>query len=168
MTTKRSMLTQDTGGLERFPDYLPRDDMQNWLHPYETSIVSTLALRFAGDPDVTGASEIPIGPGLAVRYDARIPGLMVIRGGYRGLMEHQRGYAIDRQGNAPDLVLEVASLSTGGADSTDKRVDYERFGVTEYWRFDSTGGRYHYMTLSGDALVGGEYRPVEITHAPDD
>ena len=50
------------------------------------------------------------------------------------LVEEQRGYAINRLGKAPDFVLEVASPTTGRADYTDKRDDYERFGVKEYWR----------------------------------
>ena len=87
---------------------------------------------------------------------------MVVRDGDRALMEEQRGYAIDRQGKAPDFVLEVASPTTGRADYTDKRDDYERFSVGEYWRFDPSGGEYHDAALAGDRLVDGEYQPIEI------
>ena len=162
MTSKTTLPAQVGGELERFPDYPPRDDMQNWLHLYETSIVTSLAIHFADTPDVTVASEVPVGPGLPVRDDARIPDLMVVRGGDRELMEEQRGYAIDRQGKAPDFVLEVASPTTGRADYTDKRRDYERFGVVEYWRFDPSGGEYHDAALAGDRLVDGVYEPIEI------
>ena len=162
MTGKTTTLTQQRGELEHFPDYPPRDDMQNWLHLYEPTIVSSLAIHFADEPDVTVASEVPVGPGLPVRDDARIPDLMVIRGGDRELMEEQRGYAIDRQGRAPDFVLEVASPTTGRADYTDKRLDYERFGVVEYWRFDPSGGEYHDAALAGDRLVDGVYQPIDI------
>ena len=162
MTSKTTTLTQVKGELERFPDYPPRDDMQNWLYLYETSIVTSLAIHFAGEPDVTVASEVPVGPGLPVRDDARIPDLMVVRGGDRELMEEQRGYVIDRQGRAPDFVLEVASPTTGRADYTDKRVDYERFGVVEYWRFDPSGGEYHDAALAGDRLAEGVYQPIDI------
>jgi hypothetical protein len=92
-------------------------------------VVTTLAIHYAGEPNVTVASEVPVGPSLPVRADARIPDLMFVRDGDRELMERQRGYAIDRQGKAPDFVLEVASPTTGRADYTDKRTDYERFGV---------------------------------------
>ena len=162
MTSKTTLPAQVGGELERFPDYPPRDDMQNWLHLYETSIVTSLAIHFADTPDVTVASEVPIGPGLPVRDDARIPDLMVVRGADRELIEEQRGYAIDRQGKAPDFVLEVASPTTGRADYTDKRRDYERFGVVEYWRFDPSGGEYHDAALAGDRLVDGVYEPIEI------
>ena len=168
MTSKTTLPAQVWGELERFPDYPPRDDMQNWLHLYETSIVTSLAIHFADTPGVTVASEVPVGPGLPVRDDARIPDLMVVRGANRELVEEQRGYAIDRQGKAPDFVLEVASPTTGRADYTDKRRDYERFGVVEYWRFDPSGGEYHDAALAGDRLVNGVYEPIEIEEMDKD
>ena len=167
MTSKTTSLTKGAGELERFPDYPPRDDMQNWLYLYETSILTSLAIHFADEPNVTVASEVPVGPGLPVRDDARIPDLMFVRDGDRELMELQRGYAIDRQGKAPDFVLEVASPTTGRADYTDKRTDYERFGITEYWRFDPSGGEYHDAALAGDLLVDGMYRPIAIEMLED-
>ena len=103
MTSKTTTLAQQTGELERFPDYPPRDDMQNWLYLYETSVLTSLAIHFADEPNVTVASEVPVGPGLPVRDDARIPDLLMVRDGDRELMEEQRGYAIDRQGEASGL-----------------------------------------------------------------
>ena len=167
MTGKTTTLTQKRGELERFPEYPPRDDMQNWLYLYETAVVTSLSIHFAGEPNVTVASEVPVGPGLPVRDDARIPDLLVVRGD-RELMEEQRGYAIDRQGKAPDFVLEVASPTTGRADYTDKRRDYERFGVVEYWRFDPSGGEYHDAALAGDRLVDGVYEPIVIEVLDED
>ena len=70
-------------------------------------------------------------------------------------------------GKPPDLVLEIASESTGRADYTHKRDEYARYGVTEYWRFDATGGEYHDQPLAGDQLVDGEYQPVRLDHRPD-
>ncbi len=162
MTGKTTTLSQTREALQLFPDYPPRDDMQNWRYLYDTSVITSLAIHYAGDPTVTVASEVPVGPSLPVRDDARIPDLMFLRGGDREMMEEQRGYAIDWQGKAPDFVLEVASPTTGRADYTDKREDYERFGVGEYWRFDPSGGEYHDSALAGDRLVGGAYGPIEI------
>ncbi|MYE54203.1 MAG: Uma2 family endonuclease [Chloroflexi bacterium] len=162
MTSKTTTVTQVREELERFPDYPPRDDMQNWLYLYDTSVITSLAIHYADQPDVIVASEVPVGSSLPVRDDARIPDLMFVRGGNRELMEEQRGYAIDRQGKAPDFVLEVASPTTGRVDCTDKREDYERFGVGEYWRFDPSGGEYHDAALAGDRLVNGVYEPIEI------
>ena len=162
MTSKATTLTQVREDLERFPDYPPRDDMQNWLYLYDTSVITSLAIHYADQSNVTVASEVPVGPSLPVRNNARIPDLMMVRDGNRELMKQQRGYAIDRQGKAPDFVLEVASSTTGRADYTVKRRDYERFGVGEYWRFDPSGGEYHDAALAGDLLVDGVYEPIEI------
>ncbi len=162
MTSKTTALTQVREELERFPDFPPRDDMQNWLYIYDTSVITSLAIHYADQPNVTVASEVPVGPSLPVRNDARIPDLLIVRDGDRALMEEQRGYAIDRQSKAPDFVLEVASRSTGEVDYTDKRRDYERFGIGEYWRFDPSGGEYHDAALAGDLLVDGSYEPIAI------
>ena len=162
MTSKTTTLTQEEGKLERFPEYPPRDDVQNWLYLYDSSILTSLAIHFADEPNVTVASEVPVGPTVPVRNDARIPDLLVVRDGDRELMEEQRGYAIDSQGKAPDFVLEVASPTTGRVDYTDKRADYERFGISEYWRFDPSGGEYHDAALAGDRLVDGVYEPIVI------
>ena len=42
MTSKATILTQEKGKLERFPDYPPREDMQNWLYLYDSSILTSL------------------------------------------------------------------------------------------------------------------------------
>ena len=162
MTSKATILTQEKGKLERFPEYPPREDMQNWLYLYDSSILTSLTIHFADEPNVTVASEVPVGPTLPVRDDARIPDLLVVRDGDRDLMEEQRGYAIDRQGKAPDFALEVASPTTGRVAYTDKRLDYERFGIAEYWRFDPSGDEYHDAALAGDSLVEGKYEPIAI------
>ena len=60
MTSKATTLT--AGKLERFPDYPPRDDMQNWLYLYDSGVLSALTVHFAGVPTVTVASEVPVGP----------------------------------------------------------------------------------------------------------
>ena len=47
-------------------------------------------------------------------------------------------------------------------DYTDKRLDYERYGIAEYWRFDPSGGEYHDAALAGDRLAEGGYEPIAI------
>ena len=59
-------------------------------------------------------------------------------------------------------MLEVASPTTGRVDFTDKREDYERFAVGEYWRFDPSDGKYHDFALAGDRLVNAVYESIEI------
>ena len=54
-------------------------------------------------------------------------------------------------------------MSTGRRDYTVKREGYAAFGVTEYFRFDDTGGRHHDRPLAGDRLVDGAYEPIPTT-----
>ena len=53
MTSKTTVLKQQTGNVERFADYPPRDDMQNWLHLYDSGVLMALTLHFADAPNVT-------------------------------------------------------------------------------------------------------------------
>ncbi len=160
MTSKTSILTGS--GRETFPDFPPRDDMQNWRYLYDTSIVTALTLHLAYLPDAIVASEVPVGPTVSDRADVRIPDLLVSLRCNRGLLEAQRGYSIESQGRPPDFVLEVASPTTGRNDYTDKRLKYEEYGIAEYWRFDPSGGTYYDAALAGDRLVEGQYQPIEI------
>ena len=83
------------------------------------------------------------------------------------LIKRDRGYDLNRQGKPPDFVLEVASPSTATNDYTDKRQDYERYGIREYWRLDPSGGELYGAALAGDRLVDGEYRLVAIESLAD-
>ena len=64
-------------------------------------------------------------------------------------------------GKVPDFVMEVASPSTAANDLGHKRDLYAELGVSEYWRFDSTGGDLYGQPLVGERLVAGEYQPYE-------
>ena len=70
-------------------------------------------------------------------------------------------------GKAPDFVLEIASPTTAGNDLTRKRDIYALVGVTEYWRFDPTGGELYGEALAGETLVDGRYEPLRVTTEPD-
>lgn len=161
MTVKPIALPDAAMKRRQFPEFPPRADMQNPIYLYRPSHLTSLAMHL-GSPDTTLVlSEVPVSPTLGNR-DIRIPDLIVARDCNPARVIEERGYAIDRQGKPPDFALEVASVSTGRVDYTDKRLDYERFGIGEYWRFDPTGGRYYDAALAGDRLVDGKYRPIEI------
>ena len=167
MTTKATAFTQEASTPERFPEFPPRDDMQNTNHLHLRSVLTSLAIHFAHRPNTLVHSEMPVSPTLGMQHGVRIPDLMVvfdcdIEDAYR-----IDGYAIDRQGKPPDFVLEVASKTTGVVDYTAKHGDYERFGIGEYWRFDATGGDYHDAALAADRLVEGAYQPIRIDMAED-
>ena len=162
MTSKTITLPREDGRLDRFPDFPPREDMQNTKHLHLRSVLTTLLIHFADRERTLVHGEVPVAPTLDPWGDYRIPDLIVAFGCDLDLVNEQNGYAIDRQGKAPDWVLEVASPSTGVVDYTTKRRDYERYGISEYWRFDPSGGEYHDAALAGERLVGDGYEPVDI------
>ena len=85
-----------------------------------------------------------------------------------GWLMHSNGYVISEVGKPPDLVFEVGSRSTGRRDYTEKRETYAEYGVSEYWRFDHSGGEYHDAPLAGDRLgEDGVYVPIEIVSEAD-
>lgn len=167
MTSKPFTLIKTKGKRAQFPDFEPRADMQNWQYLYRRSFPTALTI-YLGNPETTVAGcEIPLAPSLRVRQNLRIPDLMVSYNANPELLTEQKGYAIDSQGKPPDFVLEVASPTTGVNDYTEKRSDYERYGVLEYWRFDPSGGDYHDAAIAGDRLVDGKFEPIEIEWLDD-
>lgn len=55
----------------------------------------------------------------------------------------------------PDLVIEVLSPATWRFDKEDKRDEYERSGVKEYWMVDPMD-----KSTEGFQLVGDEFQPL--------
>lgn len=55
----------------------------------------------------------------------------------------------------PDLVIEVLSPATWHYDKGEKKDEYERSGVKEYWMVDPKE-----KTTEGFQLVNGEYQPL--------
>lgn len=72
----------------------------------------------------------------------------------------RNGYMIWEAGKPPDFAMEVASPSTAPYDITAKRALYAYIGMSEYWRYDPTGGDLYGDPLVGERLVDGEYRPI--------
>ena len=161
MTSKLTRRTKKPGSLEKFPDFPPRDDMQNSLFLDRPAHQAMLEAHF-GNPDTTIVlSEIPVRhtPG---NVGHRIPDLLVAFNVDQAQAVEQNGYSIRDLGKPPDFVLEVASVTTADQDVFNKRIDYAVFGIPEYWRFDPTGGRRYDAPIAGDRLVNEEYSPVEI------
>ena len=145
-----------------FPDYPPRDDMQNALYLNRYAHVTALEVHL-GNPDTTLVlGEVSVAPTADFSKRHRRPDLMVSFNCDPDLVIRQNGYAIDAQGKPPDFVLEVASSTTCIIDFTDKRIDYAAYGIPEYWRYDQTGGDYHDVALAGDVLVNGECKRLDV------
>ena len=167
MTTKPIGITKPRDayeGLAKFPEFPPRDDMQNTKYIYSQSIITAL-MNFLGESDsVYVGSEIPLGWDASVRKGTLVPDLMVALHCDASRMDAQDGYEMRSQPNPPEFVLEVASVHTAERDYTEKRDGYAGYGVSEYWRFDPTDGRRYPAGLAGDRLVGGEYVPIELEY----
>ena len=154
--------------LEKFPDFPPRDDMQNSLHLDRSAHQAALESHFGNRETTIILSEIPVRATPGGQPGLRIPDLLVAFDVDFAMGVEQNGYSIRDQGKPPDFVLEIASVSTADQDITGKRRDYAAFGIPEYWRFDPTGGRRHDAPIAGDQLVEGTYQLVEITEvAPE-
>ena len=82
-------------------------------------------------------------------------------------IEGNNTYLLWEVGKAPEFVLEIASESTATADLGRKRDLYAEIGVSEYWRYDETGGDFYGEPLVGERLVDGEYRRLELREEPD-
>lgn len=148
----------------------PRDREPELMEqfPILAMIVSVLRAFFRNQEDVLMSGEGYLCESGDSYSDRFVPDIVFARVEDPRTIEHiQNGYVIDEVGKPPDLVLEVASPSTGRRDYTFKRDGYERMGVGEYWRFDPSGGDWHDAALAGDVLVDGVYRPVELHHEED-
>ena len=168
MTTRTVTNVATTITADPFPDYPPRDDMQNFLHLSRPSHMKSLERFFASRPSVSVVSEVPVSQCYGDYARVRIPDLMVSFDSDWNLMLEHNGYAIDRQGGPPAFALEIASVSTTARDEDEKRADYASFGIPEYWRFDPTGGERYEAALAGDRLLDGSYRPVPIEWLDDE
>ena len=73
MTSKTTTLTQEEGKLERFPEYPPREDMQNTAHLHRRSILTALAIHIGNPETALVHGEVPVAPTLDPWEDYRIP-----------------------------------------------------------------------------------------------
>ena len=162
MTSKLNQQAASKKGKGQFPEFPPRDDMQNPLHLYVPGYLTTL-IRHFGSPDTTLVfSEVPVGHRTSQRRGILIPDLIVAFDVNAQQVMEQSGFAIEDQGKPPDFVLEVASPQTYRNDIGRKRTGYQAYGVREYWRYDGSGGRWYPQSLAGDRLVDGVYQPITI------
>ena len=165
MTTGK---TVDPAALTRLPDPPPKepDEVTRILHFFDRGSNSHLALHLGNQETtlVTGDCRVMTHAGDA--GIARGPDVLIAFGVNIQAYRARGHYVISEQGKPPDFVMEIASESTGAADSGPKRQEYARLCIPEYWRFDHTGN-HHGSKLAGDRLVGDHYEPIDITVLPD-
>ncbi len=170
MTTKPAAAQPDIRRLPPLPDP-PKYDMQQFRNFVLPGVPATLSIHL--DALRPGSTTLVGGNGYLCRTRADFPScpypdMLVAFGVNPEMADIANGYVIDEVGKPPDLVLEVASGSTGRRDYIQKRRNYADLGVPEYWRFDHTGGDFHDAPLAGDLLAAnGLYQPIELTTEPD-
>ena len=150
------------------PERAPDEKMTSYDRLHKMRLAHCLAVHL-GNPDTTLVEAdrwIIAAPG-TYRELARYPDLLVAFDVNPALYKASNGYIISEQGKPPDFVLEVASESTGSLDVNEKRDDYARLGILEYWRFDETG-RYHGTRLAGDRLVNRRYTSIDVDELASD
>ena len=135
MTSKPISLTPPVSPVGQFPEYPPRDDMQNPIHLHDPGYQAALRRHFGASDTTIVMGAVPVARTASQRQGVRIPDLLIAFGVDRAGIIGQRGYAIEQQGKPPDFVLEIASETTGRNDYTAKRDDYAGYGIPEYWRF---------------------------------
>jgi Uma2 family endonuclease len=81
------------------------------------------------------------------------PDIFVVRG---VAQEERRVYSVEKEGQAPDLVIEFTSRKTRKRDLGKKHEIYAWLGVKEYFLFDPYG-EYLEPRLIGFVLAGNEY-----------
>ena len=169
MTTRNAAIDKSgEAGVARrkppLPDPPKMLDMRQYNNYHRAAIGNTVYRHFAHRPDVLVSGE---GYLCFERSQIRTgwlePDLIVAFGVDPDEIEENNGYEIDDVGKSPEFVLEVASRHTGRRDYTVKRDGYAHYGVSEYWRFDYTGGQYHDAPLAGDLLVNGQYEPIQLS-----
>ena len=136
--------------------------MQNPIHLYDLGYPTAVRCCLGFHEDTLVQAEVPLGWHHGQRGGILIPDLMVAFEVNIADVIARRGYSIEEQGKAPELVLEIASPSAGRQDEERKRAGYEEYGVREYWRFDPSGGEYHRQSLAGDVLIDGTSQGIAI------
>ena len=152
--------------LPPLPDPPRKSDLQEYIHFDLPAVANTLARHL--DALREDATTFIAGRGYLCRQRSDLPScpypdMLVSFDVAAADIAQTNGYVISEVGKPPELVLEVASEHTAHRDYINKRVIYAGLGVTEYWRFDHTGGRHYEVALAGDRLTAeGVYRPIEL------
>lgn len=84
------------------------------------------------------------------------PDVFVVRGVEK---KTRRIYLLEEEGKAPNVVIELTSVSTKLEDLNTKRLVYASLGVREYFLFDPYGEALR-PTLRGFLLENGQYIPM--------
>lgn len=99
-----------------------------------------------------GDPRVVVAPDIAVAFGVNIPAV-----------ENKSTYKVWEAGAAPCFALEIASPNTYKVDLRAKPPKFADLGVTEYWRFDPTGGDFLGTPLAGEHRQDGLWEPIPVT-----
>ncbi|MEP7200129.1 MAG: Uma2 family endonuclease, partial [Chloroflexota bacterium] len=98
-----------------------------------------------------------LGEVLGPEVEIRLPGLRRIPDLFFVSVERQQIVKETHIEGAPDLIIEIVSADSVDRDWHDKRVEYERIGVREYWVIDPEYNRVRVFQLGTD----GTYTTIQ-------
>ena len=135
--------------------------MKNWVYLYRQSTPEALETYLGKRPDMLVGCEIPLAPSARNHFDVRVPDLIVALDCDVERVIAERGYSLESQGKPLDFILDIAPGFAFRSDYAARRLDFARYGVREYWRFDGgdDGGA---PALDGERLVNGNYEPINV------
>ena len=138
--------------------------------PIYVDALATLRTRYENSPDVrvngnTFLYYVEGNPNMSVSPDCYVA---------TGLSQEQQEnidrnntYRLWEVGKPPEFVMEIASENTKSNDLIGKRALYANLGISEYWRYDQTGGDFYGEPLVGEILVEGEYERIRMREDDD-
>ena len=114
---------------------------------------NTLLYYMQGNPNISVSPDCYVATGLSPEQQENI--------------DRNNTYRLWEVGKPPEFVMEIASYSTKSNDLAGKRALYASLGISEYWRYDQTGGDHYGEPLVGERLVDGEYQPLRMREDED-
>ena len=155
------------------PDPPRKVDLQGAMYFSRTGVQNSIGRHLDCYPFRLGSTTLVAGNGYIcpTRDDwpgAPYPNLVIAFDVDPAAIVNTNGYVISEVGKPPDFVMEMGYDDTYLPKYPDKKADYQRFAIPEYWRYDHTGGKYYGAALDGYRLSpDGVYRPIEIRAEPD-
>ena len=177
MTTTQPKNRQAAGKWPPYPELPPepkdmqqapannqlREILQNvltpgWQYPYHPTILigNEIPIYYGTASPSTGGQQPHVVPDCLVAFDVDTAAIW-----------ERVGYDLTQNGKPPEFVMEVASRTTRHNDARRKRDVYQKIGVSEYWRFDATGGRFFGQPIIGERLVNQRYERFPLIRYDD-
>ena len=138
--------------------------------PIYVDALATLRTHYENSPDVrvngnTFLYYVEGNPSMSVSPDCYVAtGLSPEQ---QENIDRNNTYRLWEVGKPPEFVMEIASENTKSNDLIGKRALYANLGISEYWRYDQTGGDFYGEPLVGERLVDGEYERIRMREDDD-